>query len=335
MQITRRRGRTLVVGAIAFLVLIASAGASAELRFASGFGQAKAWAKQEVYLDRTESEFGTTYCGCHWRWVGRSGGRVDADSCGYKTRAQPHRAERTEWEHIVPAWTIGHQRQCWQNGGRKNCAANDPVFQQGYVDLHNLTVAVGEYNADRSNFEFSVLPGTPLQHGACPSKIDFQDRRAEPRNEAKGMVARTYFYMADGYGLNLSRQKERILAAWDRQYPPTEWERERNQRIARVQGNSNPYVTGEKTWQVGQRPSRFMLAHQSQRTPVTTARATSVSDSPVTGVSGPIIGNRNSRVYHLPEGCPSYNRVSERNKVPFDSEAAAEAAGFRKAGNCR
>jgi endonuclease YncB( thermonuclease family) len=49
--------------------------------------------------------------------------------------------------------------------------------------------------------------------------------------------------------------------------------------------------------------------------------------------SEPIIGNRNSKVYHLPN-CPDYNKVSERNRVPFKSAGEAEAAGYRKARNC-
>jgi endonuclease I len=43
---------------------------------------------------------------------------------------KPQRAARIEWEHIVPAWQIGHQRQCWQEGGRKNCTRNDEVFKR-------------------------------------------------------------------------------------------------------------------------------------------------------------------------------------------------------------
>ncbi|EGH19336.1 endonuclease I, partial [Pseudomonas savastanoi pv. glycinea str. race 4] len=36
--------------------------------------------------------------------------------CGYVPRKSAKRASRIEWEHIVPAWQIGHLRQCWQNG---------------------------------------------------------------------------------------------------------------------------------------------------------------------------------------------------------------------------
>lgn len=52
------------------------------------------------------------YCGCSF-----SGSKVDLKSCGYVPRKNPERAARIEWEHIVPAWTIGHQRQCWRKGG--------------------------------------------------------------------------------------------------------------------------------------------------------------------------------------------------------------------------
>ena len=48
---------------------------------------------------------------------------------------------------------------------------------------------------------------------------------------------------------------------------------------------------------------------------------------------GPIIGNRNSKIYHLPN-CPDYSKVSERNRVLFKTEAESQAAGYRKARNC-
>jgi methylphosphotriester-DNA--protein-cysteine methyltransferase len=53
---------------------------------------------------------------------------------------------------------------------------------------------------------------------------------------------------------------------------------------------------------------------------------------PATPATGPIIGNRASKIYHLPN-CPDYSKVSERNRVSFKSEAEAKAAGYRKARN--
>jgi endonuclease YncB( thermonuclease family)/methylphosphotriester-DNA--protein-cysteine methyltransferase len=46
-----------------------------------------------------------------------------------------------------------------------------------------------------------------------------------------------------------------------------------------------------------------------------------------------VIGNKNSKVYHLP-GCSGYTRVSGKNQVKFDTAADAEKAGYHLAGNC-
>lgn len=67
--------------------------------------------------------------------------------------------------------------------------------------------------------------------------------------------------------------------------------------------------------------------------PTTAAPLTAVGSTPTAAPAGTIRGNRNSRIYHLP-GCPSYDAVGESNRVPFPTEAAAQAAGYRKAGNC-
>jgi endonuclease YncB( thermonuclease family)/methylphosphotriester-DNA--protein-cysteine methyltransferase len=55
--------------------------------------------------------------------------------------------------------------------------------------------------------------------------------------------------------------------------------------------------------------------------------------APTTILQDPIIGNKNSKVYHLP-GCSGYNRVSEKNQEKFKTAAEAEAAGYRLAKNC-
>ena len=57
------------------------------------------------------------------------------------------------------------------------------------------------------------------------------------------------------------------------------------------------------------------------------------SKPPAMVVVGPIVGNRSSKIYHM-SNCPDYNKVSERNRVPFKTEAEAQVAGYRKARNC-
>lgn len=315
------------------LCAVALAFAALPAAFASPpatFTEAKVVAKQKIYLDQSNSATGDLYCGCKWTWVGKSGGRIDLKSCGYETRKQQTRAERTEWEHIVPAWTFGHQRQCWQNGGREHCVDSDPTFRAMEADLFNLYPSVGEVNGDRSNFNYGMVSGVAPQYGQCSTKIDFQQKTAEPRDEVKGLVARTTFYMFDRYKLSMSRQQQQVLMAWDKQHPVTAWEKQRDQRIAAIMGHSNPFVTGERKWALGYTPQGAGVASAPAVKPApaepTLANALSASA---------VLGNRNSHVYHLATGCPGYSQVSQKNQVAFGSEAQAQAAGYRKAGNCR
>lgn len=285
------------------------------------FGRAKVEARQHVYHDR--NEIGDAYCGCTWQWAGRSGGRVDLAGCGYRIRAQANRAQRIEWEHIVPASSFGRQRQCWQQGGRAHCTATDPVFSAMEADLHNLTPVVGEVNADRSNYDFGMLPGVPPRHGQCDVRVDFAGRTMQPPAAFRGQIARTYFYMADRYDLRLAPAQQRLLMAWHRQHPVSAWERERNQRIQVRMGHGNFFVTGEREWQLHHRNSREGLI----------SSLPSATTPPVSAQPAPAHGNRNSRIYHLPD-CPGYTAMADRNRVLFTSAAAAEAAGYRKALNC-
>lgn len=201
----------------------------------NNFQQAKTYAAQ-VNADAP----GTFYCGCKISWKGKKG-IPDLNSCGYQVRKNANRAARIEWEHVVPAWEFGHQRQCWQNGGRKNCSKS-AEYRRIETDLHNLQPSVGEVNGDRANFAYNQWNGSEKQYGQCTMKIDFKAKMAEPPARARGAIARTYFYMRDQYHLRLSRQQTQLFNAWSKLYPVTAWECERDNRIARVQGNHNPYV---------------------------------------------------------------------------------------------
>lgn len=194
--------------------------------------------------------------------------------------------------------------------------------------MHNLVPSIGEINGDRSNYQFGMLPGEPRVYGQCDFEVDFKQRTVEPRPEIRGQIARTYFYIHDRYDLNMSKQQQQLFMAWDKQHPVTPWEFERNQRIAEVMGHDNPFVTGERSWRVGHRNSAEGLVSWLDRRD---KRVNIESDPGLGGVRG----NRNSKVYHLPEGCPSYDRVSPKNRVPFASEPEAMAEGYRKAGNCK
>src|SRR5476651_1551779 len=205
--------RKIVVSALIFTALLSLSALSKGI---NNFTQAKA---EAVKINQGAQTF---YCGCDISWQGKKG-TPDLQSCGYQVRKSELRAQRIEWEHVMPAWQFGHLRQCWQEGGRKSCTKDD-----GY----------GQIETDM----YTQWNGGEGQYGRCEMKIDFKAKAAEPPARARGAIARTYFYMRDRYQLNLSRQQTQLFTAWDRQYPVSGWECERDNRIANVQGNHNPYV---------------------------------------------------------------------------------------------
>ena len=187
----------------------------------------------------------TIYCQAPINWQGKKG-MPDLGAVGYTVRKQRVRAERIEWEHVVPAYNIARQgtRACWKDGGRKNCSKNDDWFKKAEADMHNLFPSIGEVNGDRSNYRFSAWIGNPGigMYGHCSMKIDFKNKQAEPPDLAKGAVARTYLYMSDKYGLQLSKAQRQLMGAWSRQYMAQDWECDREIVVAKAQGNRNNYV---------------------------------------------------------------------------------------------
>lgn len=209
------------------------------------FSAAKLLAKQ-IHADHQK----TFYCGCRYN----KHGHIDLNSCGYQPIKDPKRANRLEWEHLMPAHHFGQHRECWRkplcqkkNGksykGRKCCQKVDPQFNQMEADLHNLVPEVGELNGLRSNFRYGLLPHiAPGQFGVCEFKIDEEQRVVEPRSEIRGLIARAYLYMANTYQIRLSNSQEQLFTAWNKQHPPTQWEIEWDNRIYAAQVNHNPYI---------------------------------------------------------------------------------------------
>lgn len=203
----------------------------------ASFSRAKT-AAVKIYGDHRTS----FYCGCNIKWQGKKG-TPDLASCGYRVRKQARRANRIEWEHVMPAWWFGHQRQCWQDGGRKNCSRKDKAFKRMEADLHNLVPAIGEVNGDRSNYRFSQWKNSYGAHyGQCTMKVDFKSRIAEPPPHTRGQIARIYLYMQQEYRIALSSAQKKIMAAWNKMHPVTKWECERDKKIAKIQGKHNPFV---------------------------------------------------------------------------------------------
>ena len=185
----------------------------------------------------------TFYCGC--RIVMKKGiMKPDLDSCGYETYSDPERAERIEWEHIVPASWLGNQLKCWQQGGRSNCRGL-PEFDRAEGDMHNLVPAIGEINAERGALRYAEFNAKEDgHHGKCNFIVSHDNPRAvQPAREVRGFIARTYLYMHDTYHFRMSSRDKNLMDIWNERYPVTSWECRRNEIITTIQGKDNPYIT--------------------------------------------------------------------------------------------
>lgn len=173
----------------------------------------------------------------------------------YSPVKESKRAYRVEWEHVVPAHAFGQSFRAWREGdaacvdshgkafkGRRCAEKTSTLFRFMQADMHNLVPAIGELNGLRSNYSFAMLPGEERRFGACDMEI--AARKAEPPPEVRGDIARSYFYMDAAYpGRGVISGKNRTLfEVWDRADPVDAWECERQRRVARLQGNGNPFV---------------------------------------------------------------------------------------------
>lgn len=210
------------------------------------FNKAKKTLERDVYFDHRV----TLYCGAAF----------DAQNNvtlppGFLVEKHAKRAEKIEWEHVVPAENFGRAFAEWREGdpqcvdnrgkafkGRKCAEKASPEYRFMQADMYNLYPAIGAVNALRQNYNFQMLPGEAPDFGSCEMKI--ADKKAEPPVRARGQIARTYKYMAETYGprYRMSRQQQQLMDAWDRQYPVDAWECTRASRIERLQGNVNTIV---------------------------------------------------------------------------------------------
>lgn len=243
IQKSRCTPTTLLDTLIIILLLTASTVTSAEPT--DSFNKAKKLLENKIYYDHRV----TLYCGAEFD----EKKNVTLPK-GFVTSKHKKRAKRIEWEHVVPAENFGKTFKEWRDGhtlcvdskGKsfkgRNCASKvNEEYRYMQSDLYNLYPAIGAVNAGRSNYNFAMLPQAKSSFGICVMKID--NRKAEPPEAARGVIARTYLYMEQRYKrYKMSKQQRKLMEVWDKQYPVTEWECKRAERIRSLQGNVNGMV---------------------------------------------------------------------------------------------
>ena len=107
-------------------------------------------------------------------------------------------------------------------------------------DLHNLYPAWTDLTVYRYGRQFGEINGEDWRFDSCD--FEWGAGVIEPRPLSRGNIARAIFYMYTKYNLPVSADLFETLKEWNRQDPPSEQEKIRNDRIEKIQGTRNPYI---------------------------------------------------------------------------------------------
>ena len=194
--------------------------------------QAKKTLDRRVYFDHRV----TLYCAATF-----NRNRTVKLPKGFKTPSDKKRAQRLEWEHVIPAQWFGRE---FDAGRGRQCAERvSREFRLMHADMYNLFPAIGAVNRIRSNYPYTELPAfIPATFGSCPMKV--YRKMVEPPAFARGEIARAALYMQWAYPgrVKLTRKMSEMMTRWNETYPVSDWECLRARRIEALQGNENPFV---------------------------------------------------------------------------------------------
>lgn len=196
----------------------------------------------------------TIYSGCQ---LGAAK-HVDLNSCGFKPNVNSPRDLRLEYEHLLPMASAKHHFKCWREPlcvnakgrtfkGRRCCQQIDQSFQQLEGELFNLWPEVGSINQARHDFKFTEFSDVEKKrlgrYRGLPIYIDFKYKRIEPRDEAKGLVARASLFVFRQYKIRLSQAQLKLFQYWNKKYPPKEMELKWAAKIAKIEGYPNTFIS--------------------------------------------------------------------------------------------
>ena len=121
----------------------------------------------------------------------------------------------------------------------QRACSNNPDFQRMAADLHNQFPAEKKIIRSRRDSQFGTVPGSDYAIAECQFKTTFQE--IEPRDGAKGDIARAVLYMHKEYGLPLPGRHD-LMRQWNEIDPVDDAERARNNRIEAIQGIRNSFI---------------------------------------------------------------------------------------------
>ncbi len=138
--------------------------------------------------------------------------------------------------HIYPTAFITKELGC---RSERSCLRSNPEYETIISDMHNM-VAVNSFYLFK--LKDSVFGNLEDSNEANECGIKKRYNIVEPPDRIKGDIARIHFYIHKQYNLPLNNSFS-FMKAWDKKDPPSKEEIEKNERIQKTQGNSNPFIS--------------------------------------------------------------------------------------------
>lgn len=124
---------------------------------------------------------------------------------------------------------------------RAECRARHGArFARMEADLHNMYPEAQELVTMRIGRRFGLVEGEEWRFDDCD--VEWRNGVLEPRELARGNIARAVLYMRATHGLDLDDAQLEAMKAWHVADPPSKQEHERNDAIEVLQGRRNAFV---------------------------------------------------------------------------------------------
>jgi len=175
-------------------------------------------------------------------------GKVNLSLCTHC----PKKTVNIQWMPVVPIPLLAKNLLCFKENickdkkrgfykGIQCCRQKNRQFNIMEADLHNLVPEIAFFKSQRRDYAFDDIPSSSSS-SKCHFVIDTQNKIVSPDPQLRGIIARAYLYMHDTYPLALPPKEIALYRKWHQQYPPSDWEKRRNEKIQHIQGNRNPYI---------------------------------------------------------------------------------------------
>ena len=152
----------------------------------------------------------------------------------------PNREFKENCEHVVPQHFLRKYK----------------IDKRSFSDLHLLSITNAKLNSHRQNYKFDNIHSNNKntvylnEYGFVSSSLKYhckknnKKRVFEPNDKSKGTIARSISYFYWNYNSLYSKEllDRKVLVQWNKDFPPSNTEKIKNEKVYLKQGNKNIFV---------------------------------------------------------------------------------------------